>query len=118
MNITSAISKIVSGSSLKENEMSDVMLDLLEGRATDAQIGAFLIALNMKGETIEEVLGAAKIMRHLSVKVEVNKEKLVDTCGTGGSGIGIFNVSTTAAFVASACGARVAKHGNLSLIHI
>lgn len=114
MNITSAISKIVSGSSLKENEMSDVMLDLLEGRATDAQIGAFLIALNMKGETIEEVLGAAKIMRHLSVKVEVNKEKLVDTCGTGGSGIGIFNVSTTAAFVASACGARVAKHGNRS----
>ena len=114
MNITSAISKIVSGSSLKENEMSDVMLDLLEGRATDAQIGAFLIALNIKGETIEEVLGAAKIMRHLSVKVEVNKEKLVDTCGTGGSGIGIFNVSTTAAFVASACGARVAKHGNRS----
>ena len=114
MNITLAISKITSGSSLKEDEMSDVMLDLLEGRATDAQIGAFLIALNMKGETVEEVLGAAKIMRKLSAKVEVNKDKLVDTCGTGGSGIGIFNVSTTAAFVACACGARVAKHGNRS----
>ena len=114
MNITSAISKITSGLSLKENEMSDVMLDLLEGRATDAQIGAFLIALDMKGETVEEVLGAAKIMRKLSAKVEVNKDKLVDTCGTGGSGIGIFNVSTTAAFVACACGARVAKHGNRS----
>lgn len=114
MNITLAISKITSGLHLEENEMSEVMLDLLEGRATDAQIGAFLIALNMKGETVKEVLGAAKIMRQLSAKVEVNKEKLVDTCGTGGSGIGIFNVSTTAAFVASACGARVAKHGNRS----
>ena len=114
MNITSAISKITSGLNLKESEMSDVMLDLLEGRATDAQIGAFLIALDMKGETVEEVLGAAKIMRKLSAKVEVNKDKLVDTCGTGGSGIGIFNVSTTAAFVACACGARVAKHGNRS----
>ena len=114
MNITSAISKITSGLNLKESEMSDVMLDLLEGRTTDAQIGAFLIALNMKGETVEEVLGAAKIMRKLSAKVEVNKDKLVDTCGTGGSGIGIFNVSTTAAFVACACGARVAKHGNRS----
>ena len=114
MNITSAISKITSGLSLNESEMSDVMLDLLEGRATDAQIGAFLIALDMKGETVEEVLGAAKIMRKLSAKVEVNKDKLVDTCGTGGSGIGIFNVSTTAAFVACACGARVAKHGNRS----
>jgi len=114
MNIISAISKITSGSSLKESEMSDVMLDLLEGRTTDAQIGAFLIALDMKGESAEEVLGAAKIMRKLSAKVEVNKEKLVDTCGTGGSGIGIFNVSTTSAFVACACGARVAKHGNRS----
>ena len=114
MNITLAISKITSGSSLKESEMADVMLDLLEGKATDAQIGAFLIALDMKGETVEEVLGAAKIMRQLSAKVEVNKDKLVDTCGTGGSGIGIFNVSTTAAFVACACGARVAKHGNRS----
>lgn len=109
-----AISKISSGLHLEESEMSDVMLDLLEGRATDAQIGAFLIALDMKGETVEEVLGAAKIMRKLSAKVEVNKDKLVDTCGTGGSGIGIFNVSTTAAFVACACGARVAKHGNRS----
>ena len=114
MNITLAISKITSGLNLEENEMSEVMLDLLEGRATDAQIGAFLIALNMKGETEQEVLGATKIMRQLSTKVEVNKENLVDTCGTGGSGIGIFNVSTTAAFVACACGAKVAKHGNRS----
>ena len=114
MNITLAISKITSGLNLEENEISEVMLDLLEGRATDAQIGAFLIALNMKGETVQEVLGAAKIMRQLSTKVEVNKENLVDTCGTGGSGIGIFNVSTTAAFLACACGAKVAKHGNRS----
>ena len=114
MNITLAISKITSGLNLEENEISEVMLDLLEGRATDAQIGAFLIALNMKGETVQEVLGATKIMRQLSNKVEVNKENLVDTCGTGGSGIGIFNVSTTAAFVACACGAKVAKHGNRS----
>ena len=68
MNITLAISKITSGLNLEENEMSEVMLDLLEGRATDAQIGAFLIALNMKRETVQEVLGAAKIMRQLSTK--------------------------------------------------
>ena len=115
MNITLAISKISSGLHLEESEMSDVMLDLLEGRATDAQIGAFLIALDMKGETVEEVLGAAKIMRKLSAKVEVNKDKLVDTCGTGGSGIGIFNVSTTAAFVACACGARAVSYTHLTL---
>ena len=114
MNITSAIAKITSGSNLTESEMSEVMLDLLEGKATDAQIGAFLIALSMKGESVEEVLGGAKIMRQLSAKVAVNTDNLVDTCGTGGSGIGIFNVSTTAAFLACACGARVAKHGNRS----
>ena len=100
MNITSAIAKITSGSNLTESEMSEVMLDLLEGKATDAQIGAFLIALSMKGESVEEVLGGAKIMRQLSAKVAVNADNLVDTCGTGGSGIGIFNVSTTAAFLA------------------
>ena len=88
------------------------MLDLLEGRTTDAQIGAFLIALDMKGETVEEVLGAAKIMRKLSAKVEVNKDKLVDTCGTGGDGQNSLNISTAAAIVLSSMGIKVAKHGN------
>ena len=90
------------------------MFEILEGKATDAQIGAFLIALSMKGETVEEVIGAVEVMRELSEKVKTDLTHLVDTCGTGGSGIGIFNVSTASAFVASQCGAKVAKHGNRS----
>ena len=92
--------------------MFAITTQILEGSATDAQIGAFIIALSMKGETVDEVLGAVNAMRQLSAKVTVAIPNLIDTCGTGGTGIGIFNVSTTSAFVASYCGAKVAKHGN------
>jgi anthranilate phosphoribosyltransferase len=105
---------VASNKSLDQKEMSSIMSEILEGNATDAQIGAFLIGLSMKGETIEEVLGAVEVMRRLSAKVDTDLPILVDTCGTGGSGIGIFNVSTASAFVASQCGAKVAKHGNRS----
>ena len=114
MNIQEGIGKVVSNQDLQKQEISSVMFEILEGKATDAQIGAFLIALSMKGETVEEVIGAVEVMRELSAKVKTDLTHLVDTCGTGGSGIGIFNVSTASAFVASQCGAKVAKHGNRS----
>ena len=114
MNIQEGISIVASSKSLDQTQMSSIMSEILEGNTTDAQIGAFLMALSMKGETIEEVLGAVGVMRSLSAKVVTNLPVLVDTCGTGGSGIGIFNVSTASTFVASQCGAKVAKHGNRS----
>ena len=114
MDIQSAISQVSSGKNLTKDDMSEIILEILEGKVTDAQIGAFLIALSMKGETVDEVIGAVSVMRNLSTKVEVNAPNLIDTCGTGGTGIGIFNVSTTSAFIASSCGAKIAKHGNRS----
>lgn len=127
--IQEAIAKVVEGSSLTESEMMDVMDDITEGRATAAQMGAFMIALRMKGETIEEITGAARIMRAKSSRVPVGKsevsldrdeinlerETVVDTCGTGGDGTKTFNVSTTTAFVVAGAGLKVAKHGNRSV---
>ena len=123
MNIQEGISLVASNKDLSQDQMSGVMLEILGGNCTDAQIGAFLVALSIKGETVDEVVGAANSMRQLSVKVPIESSNLVDTCGTGGTAIGVFNVSTTSSFVASDCGAKVAKHGNrtvtrLSLIHI
>jgi anthranilate phosphoribosyltransferase len=112
MNIQEGIKQVTSNQDLEQNEMFAITTQILEGSATDAQIGAFIIALSMKGETVDEVLGAVNAMRKLSAKVTVAIPNLIDTCGTGGTGIGIFNVSTTSAFVASYCGAKVAKHGN------
>ena len=114
MNIQSAISQVSARRNLTREDMSEIILEILEGKVTDAQIGAFLIALSMKGETVDEVLGAVGVMRDLSTKVEIDEPNLIDTCGTGGTGIGIFNVSTTSALVASSCGAKIAKHGNRS----
>ena len=114
MDIQSAISQVSAGRNLTREDMSEIILEILEGKVTDAQIGAFLIALSMKGETVDEVLGAVGVMRDLSTKVEIDEPNLIDTCGTGGTGIGIFNVSTTSALVASSCGAKIAKHGNRS----
>ena len=114
MEIKEALSEIIKGNDLRREDMTSVMLQILEGRSTDAQIGAFLVALNIKGESVNEVVGAVNVMRELSEKVEVSSHHLVDTCGTGGTGVGIFNVSTAAAFIACACGAKVAKHGNRS----
>ena len=115
MNIQEAIAAVCSRQDLYAKEMMSVMRTIMTGEATDAQIGAFLMGLRMKGEAIDEIVGAASVMRELSQKVDVPKDFLVDTCGTGGDGANIFNVSTASAFVVAAAGGRVAKHGNRSV---
>ncbi|HEV2212164.1 MAG TPA: anthranilate phosphoribosyltransferase, partial [Gammaproteobacteria bacterium] len=100
---------------LSSGEMEAVMRQIMTGGATPTQIGGFLAGLRAKGETVEEITAAAQVMRELASRVEVSPEHLVDTCGTGGDGRHLFNVSTAAAFVAAAAGARVAKHGNRSM---
>lgn len=112
MDLQSANRKLVCGESLSRSEMQDVMSLIMHGEATPAQIGAFLTALMIKGETVEEIVGAATIMRDLAAKVETKTDKIVDTVGTGGDGAKLFNVSTASALVACAAGAFVAKHGN------
>jgi anthranilate phosphoribosyltransferase len=110
------IKKVTSGENLTKEEVRDLFNKLMEGQATDAQIGAVLTGLKMKGETVEEISAAAEIMREKAVKVPVkDKSKLVDTCGTGGDKIDTFNVSTITAFVIAGAGAKVAKHGNRSV---
>ena len=112
--IKEAISILIEKIDLSEKEMSDTMREIMEGKATDAQIGAFLTALRLKGETIDEITGAAKVMREkaLSIKAPAGT---VDTCGTGGDMAHTFNISTTAAFIVSGAGIPVAKHGNRSV---
>ncbi|KZY66445.1 anthranilate phosphoribosyltransferase [Oleiphilus sp. HI0066] len=115
MDIKDAIAQIVEGQSLATEDMKVVMQTVMTGEATDAQIGALLIALRMKGESIDEITGAAQVMRDLSASVNVDAQHLVDTCGTGGDGSNLFNVSTASAFVVAAAGGSVAKHGNRSV---
>jgi anthranilate phosphoribosyltransferase len=112
-----AIVKVVAGTDLSEAEMVGVMETIMGGEATPAQIGAFITALRIKGETVDEITGAARVMRAKATKVAAvdEGEILVDTCGTGGDASGTFNVSTTAAFVVAAAGVPVAKHGNRSV---
>ena len=112
MDMPAAIAKVIDGDNLTKREMNAVMRLIMTGEATDAQTGGFLIGLRLKGETVDEIVGAAEIMRELASQVQVNDAGLVDTCGTGGSGANKFNVSTASAFVAAAAGVRVAKHGN------
>lgn len=115
-NIQTAIKTIISGKNLTQNETSSVMRDIMTGKATKSQIGGFLCALATKGESIDEIVGAATVMRELATKVEFENNKyLVDTCGTGGDGSSIFNVSTASSFVVASSGAKVAKHGNRSI---
>ncbi|SMF01933.1 anthranilate phosphoribosyltransferase [Alteromonadaceae bacterium Bs31] len=115
MNIQQALQKVTSGDSLSQGEMTEVMTAVMTGEATPAQIGGFLIALRMKGESLDEITGAATVMRELASKVDVSAPDMVDTCGTGGDGANLFNVSTAAAFVVAAAGGHVAKHGNRSV---
>ncbi|MEK8081795.1 anthranilate phosphoribosyltransferase [Pseudomonas sp. XK-1] len=112
MNIKEALNRVVNQLDLNTAEMQDVMREIMTGQCTDAQIGAFLMGLRMKSETIDEIVGAAQLMRELAAPVQIDAAHLVDTCGTGGDGMNIFNVSTAAAFVVAAAGGQVAKHGN------
>ncbi len=115
MNIQEAIRAVTENRDLGEQEMTDVMRQIMTGEATPSQIGGFLIGLRMKGETSLEVAAAARVMRELATRVEVDDTHLVDIVGTGGDGSSSFNISTASAFVAAAAGARVAKHGNRSV---
>ncbi len=115
MDMQSAIRSVTERRDLSEADMHDVMRLIMTGEATPAQIGGFLIGLRMKGETVDEITAAARVMRELATPVPVKGEHLVDTCGTGGDGASTFNISTASAIVTAAAGARVAKHGNRSV---
>jgi anthranilate phosphoribosyltransferase len=110
--IKEAIAKVVQREDLDESQMMEVMDEVMEGKATPAQIAAFITGLRIKGETVEEVTGAARIMRRKATRIDARSPIIVDTCGTGGDGMQSFNISTTAAFVVAAAGLTVAKHGN------
>lgn len=111
-----ALQRLLDSADLSHAEMLDIMHQVMGGELTPAQIAGFLIAMRIKGETVDEITAAAEVMRELATHVEVqDRAHLIDTCGTGGDGIQTFNVSTASAFVAAAAGARVAKHGGRSV---
>jgi len=118
--IKEAIGKVVTGTDLTEDEMIAVMNEIMSGEATDAQIGSFITALRMKGETIDEIVGAVRVMREKATFIDSGVDTaggdiLMDIVGTGGDGSGTFNVSTTTAFVVAGAGIPVAKHGNRAI---
>src|SRR3989338_6872033 len=116
MNYSQTLTKLIDRHDLPFAEMRELMEHIMSGQLTPAQIAAVLIALRMKGETVDEIAASAAVMRELSTKVNVKHTgHLVDTCGTGGDGAQTFNISTTSAFVAAAAGARGAKHGGRSV---
>jgi len=115
MLIQQAIQTLADGNSLNSEQMRAAMLTIMTGKATDAQIAGFLVALRCKGESVAEITAAVEVMRELATPVRVTGEHLIDTCGTGGDGANTFNISTTSAFVVAAAGGRVAKHGNRSV---
>ncbi|MEJ2111616.1 MAG: anthranilate phosphoribosyltransferase [Acidobacteriota bacterium] len=129
MNITDGIKKVVEGLHLERSDAEELMGEIMSGKATDAQIASFLTALRMKGETVEELIGFARVIRAKASPIrfrfsedgaeeDYGQENLVDTCGTGGDATGTFNISTAAAFVVAGAGVRVAKHGNRSVSSI
>lgn len=113
--IKEAIKKVVSGQHLSEEESTGIMEQIMAGEASAAQIAALLTAMHLKGETVNEITGFARVMRQKSTVIKTKHSLLVDTCGTGGDGGGTFNISTTAAIVVAGAGAPVAKHGNRSV---
>tara|TARA_X000000368_G_scaffold417459_1_gene413920 strand:+ start:57 stop:1868 length:1812 start_codon:yes stop_codon:yes gene_type:complete len=115
MNINEAVEKFSSGNSLKKNEIKEVFLSIMNNECNDAEIISFLMTLKTKGETVEEITGAAEVLREMSQKLKLNSQELVDTCGTGGDGQNTFNISTASAIVAAAAGVKIAKHGNKSI---
>lgn len=115
MDIQTGLKLLLERQDLAGEQMQQIMQAIMTGECTPAQIAGFLIALRMKGETVDEIAAAANVMRQLSNRVEVNSTHLVDTCGTGGDATNTFNISTTVAFVTAGAGAHVAKHGNRSV---
>ena len=109
---SASLKRLLSGESLDSLQARAAMNALISGSVTDAQAGAFLAALRVRGETVPELVGFAEAMRARAVKVKPKRRPLIDTCGTGGDGSGTFNISTTVAFIAAGAGAAVAKHGN------
>lgn len=110
----SGLSKVIGGENLSRTEAEGIMSAIMKGEATPAQIGGLLTALRIKGETVEEITGFAGVMRSQANRVDTERTKLLDTCGTGGSGIHKFNISTVSAVISSSVSVRVAKHGNRS----
>ena len=115
MNIPQALEYLLANQNLAADDMRVIMRTIMTGLATPAQIGAFLVALRAKGETVDEVAAAAQVLREMAVKIEVSGGHVIDTCGTGGDGAQTFNISTAAAFVVAAAGGKVAKHGSRSV---
>ena len=116
MSFSQLLKQVINGKDLSHESMLAVMHQVMAGDLTPAQISGLLVALRIKGETVDEISAAATVMRELSAKVEIaDRSHLIDTCGTGGDGIQTFNVSTACAFVAAAAGAKVAKHGGRSV---
>ena len=113
--IKKSLAKLAEGEDLTENEMIDTTKAIMEGCTSPAQIGSFLTALRLKGETVDEITGAARVMRDKSLKINLKAPIVIDTCGTGGDGAQTFNISTTAAFIVAAAGIPVAKHGNRAI---
>ena len=115
MRFTRHLNTIISGKDLDQDAMAQMLEDIFSGAITEAQIGAFMAALATKGETFEELAGAARAMRRKAVRIQALSKKVIDTCGTGGDASGSFNISTTCAFVVAGAGVTVAKHGNRSI---
>ena len=115
MNLQQAIATVIDRRDLSHDDMKNVIRLIMTGEATQAQIGGFLVGLRMKGETVDEIAAAAKVMRDLTHKVDVSDNHIVDIVGTGGDGSSTFNISTASCFVVAAAGGKVAKHGNRSI---
>ncbi|MCP4119288.1 MAG: anthranilate phosphoribosyltransferase [Desulfobacteraceae bacterium] len=115
MDFTQHLTSIIQGKNLSADTMAAMISAIFSGTVTNAQIGAFMAALAAKGETVDELFGAARAMRRKAARIQTMDKKCVDTCGTGGDATGSFNISTTTAFVVAGCGVTVAKHGNRSI---
>jgi anthranilate phosphoribosyltransferase len=115
MTFTANLNTIIGGHDLTQDQMASMLSDIFSGEIKEAQIGAFMAALATKGETFEELAGAARAMRRKAVRIQTLSKNVIDTCGTGGDSSGSFNISTTTAFVVAGAGVTVAKHGNRSI---
>lgn len=115
MTFTANLNTIIGGQNLSQDQMGSMLTDIFSGEIKEAQIGAFMAALATKGETFEELAGAARAMRRKAVRIQALSKNVIDTCGTGGDSSGSFNISTTTAFVVAGAGVTVAKHGNRSI---